>query len=240
MIAKNDIICFLGDSITQSDGTTDKFYWEYIAEMTGATVYSFGVNGAQSCGLSEQLKRMEETVGGNFDILFVFVGTNDFNHGVELGDFFTVHEERVPINSDANGNFTEFTTVRKRDFVFDRNTFKGRLNIFFSAVREKYSDKRIVMLTPIHRAYAYFGGDNIQPDELFSNKSGLFFDSYIQAEREAADIWSIEIIDLYLDSGLFPICDGSAEKYFHNAKTDRLHPNAAGHRLIAEKILQKA
>ena len=58
MIAKNDIICFLGDSITQSDGTTDKFYWEYIAEMTGATVYSFGVNGAQSCGLSEQLKRI--------------------------------------------------------------------------------------------------------------------------------------------------------------------------------------
>ena len=239
MITSKDTICFLGDSITDGIGTT-KRYIEYIAEATGAKTYGFGVNGAKSSDLFAQLERLDETVGNNFDILFILIGTNDYNCGIPLGEFFTEHSERVPLDSDENGNFGNYVLRRKREFVFDENTFKGRLNNFFYAVKRKYFDKRVILATPLHRAYAYFGGDNIQQSELYANVIGEYFESYVDAVRKAADIWSVELIDLYRESGLFPLIDESAKKYYQSDVWDRLHPNANGHERIAQVILRRA
>lgn len=229
--------CFLGDSITDGIGTS-KRYIEYISEWTGATTYGFGVNGAESISLLSQLDRMEQAVDAQFDILFVFIGTNDFYSGIPIGTFFTEHTENVPCNRDSNHHDTEFAVRKKREFVMDDSTFCGRLNLVLSRIRKQYPDKRIIFMTPLHRAYAYFGGNNIQPNELYANRAGCYFDEYIQAERTAADIWSVELIDLYRESGLFPLFDESASLYFSNKETDRLHPNAEGHRKIAETILR--
>lgn len=231
-------LCFLGDSITNSE-TAGRFYWQYIADMTGAKVHCFGVNGAQTIDLLGQLDEMKKKVGDDFDTLFIFAGTNDFNHSVPLGSFFTEHECLVPTDSGADGEFTEFTTVKKREFVFDTSTFRGRLNTVLSEIRKSYTDKRIILLTPIHRAFAFFGGSNIQPDELHANKIGEYFESYIQAEREAADIWATELIDLYRDSGLFPLYENHAESFFCNKERDCLHPNCAGQEKIARAILRR-
>lgn len=231
-------LCFLGDSITNSE-TAGRFYWQYIADMTGAEVHCFGVNGAQTDSLLEQLARMKDEVGDSFDTLFIFAGTNDFNNSVPLGSFFTEHERLVPTDSGADGEFTEFTTVKKREFVFDTSTFRGRLNTVLSEIRKSYTDKRIILLTPIHRAFAFFGGNNIQPDELHANKIGEYFESYIQAEREAADIWAVELIDLYRESGLFPLYENHAESFFCNKERDCLHPNCVGQEKIARAILRR-
>ncbi len=238
MIKNTDRICFLGDSITDGIGTT-KRYIEYIAERTGAKTYGFGVNGAQSSDLFSQLERLDKCVGENFNILFVLIGTNDFNSGVALGEFFTEHTENVPVNSNEKGEFTYYVSRKKREFVFDENTFKGRLNKFLAFVKDKYYDKRIIIATPLHRAYAYFGGDNIQQNELYANRTGEYLESFVEAVRKAADIWSVELIDLYRESGLFPLFDKSAAKYFNNEKTDRLHPNADGHERIADAVLRR-
>ncbi len=239
MLSKNNVLCFLGDSITEGVGTT-KVYFEYIAGATGAEVHGFGVNGAPTMGLFAQMERMDREVGGAFDTLFVLIGTNDYNAGVPIGTFFTEHTVEVGCDSDAAGEFTAYATRRKREFVMDEGAFCGRLNMVFSALRHRYADKRILLLTPLHRAYAYFGGANIQPDELHTNRAGVYFEEYIHALREAADIWSLELIDLYRDAGLFPLYDESGNRYFHDGITDRLHPNAEGHRRIAETILNKA
>lgn len=238
MIKSTDRICFLGDSITDGIGTT-KRYIEFIAERTGAKTYGFGVNGATSSDLFAQLERLEKTVGENFDILFVLIGTNDFNSGVPLGEFFTERVESVPVDSNEKGEFTYYVARKKREFVFDENTFKGRLNKFFAFVKQKYYDKRVIIATPLHRAYAYFGGDNIQQNELYANRTGEYLESYVGAVRKAADIWSAELVDLYRESGLFPLFDGGAAKYFSNENTDRLHPNANGHERIADTVLRK-
>ena len=218
MITENDRICFLGDSITFGVGTT-KRYFEYIAEKTGAEVYGFGIDGASTAHLFTELQRMEREVGDDFDILCVLIGTNDFNGGVPVGEFFTEKAERVVSSTDE--------------------TFCGRLNKFFAFVKDKYADKRIVMITPLHRAYAYFGLDNVQQSELYANVIGEYFEKYIEAERRAADIWSIELIDAYRESGLFPLSDAHAKLYFHDDKTDRLHPAAKGHFRLAETILRR-
>ena len=61
-------------------------------------------------------------------------------------------------------------------------------------------------------------------------------DDYVSALREAGSLWSVPVIDLFAVSGLFPVNDAYAQ-FFHDADTDRLHPNAAGHDRIAKTLV---
>lgn len=229
--------CFLGDSITEGVGST-KCYTEYIKEMTGAEIHNFGVNGARTCDLPAQIERMEKEVGDAFDCLFIFIGTNDFNGSTVPGEWFTESMEILPTGYNEKGEVLGYQTRKKRSFAMDKNTFRGILNVNLSYLREKYADKRIILMTPIHRGYAFFGCTNYQPEELYANPIGLYLETYIQIIREAADIWACECIDLYRDSGLFPMSKVNSELYFHDVKNDRLHPNANGHERIAETIVR--
>ena len=56
--------------------------------------------------------------------------------------------------------------------------------------------------------------------------------------KAAAKHWSCPVIDLFGESGLLPMNDSYA-KYFANSKRDRLHPNTAGHRRLADLIEAK-
>ena len=55
------------------------------------------------------------------------------------------------------------------------------------------------------------------------------------AIKEAGKIYSIPVLDLYSESGLFPRNAANAAIYFH--ASDKLHPNATGHRVIADVIM---
>jgi len=85
---------------------------------------------------------------------------------------------------------------------------------------------------------AEYGPTNVQPDESFPNACGVWCEDYVADERTAADIWSVPLIDLYRESGLTPTCE-EHYRYFHDADTDRLHPNDHGQARIAETILAK-
>ena len=90
-------------------------------------------------------------------------------------------------------------------------------------------------MTPIHRGYAQFGGNNVQQDENYANGRGLYIDAYIEGLKQAASYWAVPLIDLYSLSGLFPLADAQV-CYFHDKETDRLHPNAMGDYRLAKTI----
>ena len=92
------------------------------------------------------------------------------------------------------------------------------------------------MLTPIHRGYARFSDRNVQPDESFPNRLGLYVDAYVAKIREAGGVWAVPVIDLNSISGLYPLSD-SHVRYFSDGQTDRLHPNAEGHRRMAKVLM---
>ncbi len=231
---KGKRVCFLGDSITEGIGVSvGERYFDRLAEMFGIEAVGMGVNGAQLSGVRKQAERVFNTYGEAVDAIFIFAGTNDFYGNIPLGDRYRERRETVTILRDSDGNALGVEERRVRDLNMSGNTVRGRLDLIMSYLRQNYPTKLVVLMTPVHRAYATFGVSNIQYSELYANSLGEFFEDYVQAVRDAADIWSAPLIDLYREGGLSPLSYESATAFYVNTETDRLHLNPAGHRRIA-------
>ena len=48
-----------------------------------------------------------------------------------------------------------------------------------------------MLLTPLHRSLANFGETNVQPDENYQNSCGEYVDAYVQAVKEAGNVWGV-------------------------------------------------
>ena len=218
-------VAFLGDSITDKIhvGCTSN-YWNFLPSMLGVDAYVYGKNGWQMAGMIQQAETLKAGLGGAVDAIFVFAGTNDFNAGVPLGEWFVETVDEVRKNADR-------VWLRHRTVNLD-DTFRGRINRLMAYLKREFPDQQVVLLTPIHRSFAQFGERNVQPDEAYANAQGLYLDAYVAAVKEAGAVWSVPVIDLYGESGLYP-SEPAQAKFFHDATNDRLHPNAAGHKRIA-------
>lgn len=222
---KSARVVYFGDSITDPGlKVSGKNYWSYLNDWLEMTPYVYGKSGHQWHQILGQAERMKQQIGDGFDAIMIFVGTNDYNAGVRIGEWFS--EETVIVNADGN-----MVTRVRRTPVFDSSTYRGRINIVLDSLKRMYPTKQIVMLTPIHRAYAKFGERNVQPDESHQNGCGEYLDAYIGSIREASSIWSVPVVDLYALSGLYPM-HGEQGMYVPGGN-DNLHPNAEGHRRMA-------
>ena len=219
-------VAFIGDSITEGVGS-QKAYHQYLSEWLGFEALNYGVNGAQTDSMLDLARRLRAE-HRDVDAVFVLGGTNDYNHGVPLGDFFTARYETV------NHNGQEVVRLH-REYVLDGQCFCGRLNLLLRELKRGFPRAQIVLMTPLHRGYAEFSAENVQPDELWANSQERFLEDYVAAVRRAAEIWGTPLIDLFRDAGLLPAFDEYAP-YFHDAETDRLHPAARGHERMARVI----
>ena len=222
-------VLFLGDSITDARhvGCT-KNYWGFLAERYGFKPLVYGINGQRWSDIVAQAKAYGNEHGECPDVVFVFAGTNDFNGNVPLGEWYSLSEEKV------NRNGRE-VVLKKRTLSRDGKTLRGRINVAMEHLVGSFPTAKIVLLTPIHRGYATFGANNVQPDESYANELGLFIDDYVNVIKEAGNVWSAKIVDLNADAGLYPRAD-SHVPFFSNGERDRLHPSDAGHRRIADAI----
>ena len=73
------------------------------------------------------------------------------------------------------------------------------------------------------------------PYEFYTNQCGEYIDPYIEAVKEAGNIWSVPVIDWNASIGLFPMIAEHGQ-YFNNAQTDLLHPNDKGHQRMARTL----
>lgn len=228
---KGKRVVFLGDSITDKQHVgTAKCYWEYLAELLGLEAFSYGINGNQMDGLLAQAERLYREQADDVDAIIIFGGTNDYNGGVPLGEWYEEVWRNVPLPDGKVGS------RRYRKPSMDAETFRGRINRLMDYLKTHFPTKQIIVLTPLHRGFAQFSAGNVQPEEAYPNRIGIYVDEYVQALKEAGNVWAVPVIDLNSISGLYPMNDAQVG-YFHRADTDRLHPNAEGHRRMALALM---
>lgn len=223
---------FIGDSMTDprnNSSDVPKKYWNYLQEWLGLTPYVYGISGRQWDDVPRQAKKLKDEHGDDVDAITVFIGTNDFNAGVPLGCWYD--EITDTVTAAVHGAKKDYVR-RRRVYSIDGNTFRGRINIAIQYLKTLFPDKQIVLLTPIHRARAEFGDTNIQPDESWQNICGEYFSEYVDAVKEAGNVWGVPVIDLNAVSGLNPMVTAQ-QPYFHDAATDLLHPGDSGQRRLA-------
>ena len=222
-------VAFLGDSMTEKKkGDSSLVYWEYLADLLGLQPYVYGISGNQWDGIYKQALKLYNEHPDDVDAVFIFAGTNDYNHGLPLGTFY----EESTKTTNHNG---KEVTRKYRQPLNEPSTFCGRINMVLSFLKEKFPKQQIIIMTPIHRGYAKFNDKNVQPEESFANAQGLYINDYVQVLKQASQNWSVPLIDLFSLSGLYPLTSSHAG-YFRKKDTDRLHLNGVGNYRLAKTI----
>lgn len=210
MELKNKKINFLGDSITQGCGTTDKSrcFCSLIEANTGAICRNYGLVGTRIARQTipsecksfdlDFCKRAEE-MDTDADIVVVFGGTNDYGHG------------DAPL-----GTMVDRTVY----------TFYGALHTLCQYLITNYINSTIVFITPLHR----INEGNLKGDSKKIDVAPL--KEYVNIIREVVEYYSLPLLDLYANSGLQPELKVIRDNYVY----DGLHPNDAGHQILARKI----
>lgn len=226
---------YIGDSITdpRNGGGKIRKYWQFLQDWLGITPYVYGVSGRQWNDVERQATLLKQEHGDEVDAILVFMGTNDFNHGVPIGEWFAEATEQVYA---AQGKPKQLETRRKREPVMDDATFRGRINKGMASLKRLFPDKQIVLLTPLHRSSAQFSDKNVQPAECYQNWCGEYIDAYIQAVKEAGNLWGVPVIDLNAVSGLNPMVKEQAV-YFTDPVKDLLHPSTKGQERMAHTLV---
>ena len=201
-------VAFLGDSITEGVGAScvENRFTDVFARLTGGVALNYGVSAtriARQKVVTEDLcdrdfnMRVEE-MDASADVVVVFGGTNDFGHG------------DAPI-----GRFTDNTVY----------TFYGALHVLYRQLLERFPEKDIIVLTPLHRL----------SENVTINERGIPCEplkKYVEAIREVAEYYSLPVLDLWKMSGMQPSVDVIREKYM----PDGLHPSDLGAAKIADKL----
>lgn len=227
-------VAFIGDSITDPrNKAASKKYWAVLQERLGITPWVYGVSGRQWDDVPRQAGLLSSEHGQDVDAILIFMGTNDYNNAVPLGRWYVEEME----DTEYGHRYEKRPEYRmKRTPDMDAKTYRGRINIALDSLKRLYPTKQIVLLTPIHRSGFYANDKNWQCGEEYHNRCGEYLQTYVDAVKEAGQVWSVPVIDLGGLCGLYPLHD-EMSRYFNNAYTDRLHPNNLGHKRMGETLV---
>ena len=210
MELKGTKINFLGDSITEGHGTSapDKIFSMVIEREYGAICQNYGIGGTR---IARQKNASAEERWDRDFISRVPEMDADADIVAVFGGTNDFGHGDAPI-----GTMSDRTPY----------TFYGALHCLYTALVEKYSDIPIVVLTPLHRISEDVPTGDNKPAPVGTLKE------YVNIIREVAEYYSLPVLDLFKDSGLQPKIPIIRQKFV----PDGLHPNDAGHAVLAHKI----
>lgn len=204
-------ILFLGDSITYGHGVADpdNVFSVRIARETGAVTRNFGISGTR---IAHQTKATNEQWDQNFCDRVLKMDT-DADIVVVFGGTNDYGHGDAPFGTDL---------CRTPD------TFYGALHTLYTSLIEKYPTAVIAVLTPLHRL-----NETGRVVNEIGTPNGHPLSDYVAAIRQVAEEYSLPVLDLYAGGGIQP----SVEAQRQALCPDGLHPNDAGHALLARRII---
>lgn len=208
MEIKGMTINFLGDSITERYAASDlsKRYFEVLKTNSGLKA----VNGYGISG-TRIAKQIGVSENPRFDLYFAsrVEEMADADCVVVFGGTNDFGHGNAPI-----GTFADRTP----------DTFYGACHDLYTKLLEKFPGKPIVIMTPLHRV--------TENDVKEKHGCKVTLKTYVDIIREVAEYYSLPVCDLYKNSGLQPLVPVIRERFL----PDGLHPNDAGHAIIAERL----
>jgi len=211
MELKNKKLAFLGDSITEGCGVAHikDAFWNRIGERAGAQVFGYGIGGTR---IAAQRDRLEP---------------------IDTLHFHTRVEEMIPdadvivvfggTNDFGHGDAPLGTMADRSD-----DTFYGGFHLLIEKLIARYPEGQILLLTPMHR----LGEEDTSRNDRGLPRTGDL-KTYVRAIREIAEYYGLPVVDLFAHCPIQPAVALQREKYM----PDGLHPNEAGHELIARRVL---
>ena len=202
---------FLGDSITEGCGTSSQeaTYHGVLKKLYGMKeARNYGVGGTRVARQGEITSLVRDRdfllrardMSDDADLVVVFGGTNDFGHGqASLGEM----DDRT---------------------IY---TFYGALHTLVCDLKDKYPNKPIVFITPLHR-HNEDGRGAWKPEGVVQHP----LVDYVTAVKEVCAYYKVPCLDLFVEEEL----RASGGDWYPKYMPDGLHPNDAGHEIIARKL----
>ncbi len=206
-------VAFLGDSITEGQGTTSskKRYDTLAARALGFQALNYGIGGTR---IAHQHHASEKPrwdlcfcgraylIDPRADLILVFGGANDYGHG------------------DAPfGTLGDCTP----------DTFCGAVDFLMRLLQQRYPKSRLAFLTPIRRL-----GGEAPYDHPYKLPDARPLEDYAQVILEKGRQYGIPVLDTYHELGIDPNVPGDCEEY----TVDGTHLNDNGHRKLAQLVEQ--
>lgn len=154
-------------------------------------------NGDESAGCMSRCENL-----GSPDIIIVYMGINDFNNEVVIGEY-TGHSS-VPV---------------------DTTTFANAYSVMLNKILTKYTTAKVYVCTLIDEER------NLTEGFPEINGNGNSINDYNNTIKNLADIFNVEVLDI-AKSGL-------TYQNMSVYNPNKLHPNKAGHSLIANYIINR-
>ncbi len=213
MDLRNKKIVFLGDSITEGTGTTNpsQIYWNVVAKRTGAVCHGYGIGGTRIARqqVPSQETRWDKHFGSRVEGMIP-----DADIVVVFGGTNDFGHGDAPL-----GSFSDRT----------EHTFFGAFHNLLLKLIEKYPSAQLVVMTPLHR----LSEDDCMLEQGQDNGKGKTLEEYVNAIQRVAAFYGVLVLDLYRTSGMQPRVQVLQDRYM----PDGLHPNDAGHELIARRLI---
>lgn len=176
-IALGDSITYLNEHPDETGNRITKGYMTRVIEKLPSIKYiNKGYNGWTAQRIANEIETLELTEG---NIYSVFLGTNDWWHGVPIGTF-------DDYKNDA-GN----------------NTFFGSYRTIINKFRKLNKEARIILITPMQRGdFIYIGDMKNHAHGSYKDKNGQYLAQFADAIIMISQHEKLEVVDLYHKSGM--------------------------------------
>ncbi len=212
MNLKNKSINFLGDSITFGAGTSEEAHC-----FASLLMEQYHLKAARNYGISGTRYAKQRRASDNPEC------DRDFCSRVCEMDA----DADVVIVFGGTNDFGHSDAPLGACSDRTADTFHGACHTLYASLIERYPKSTIVILTPLHRIEenSPFGdGQKLQPGSPLS--------TYVDIIRKTAVYYDLPVLDLFAEPCLDPNVPLIQQCYL----PDGLHPNDAGHRILADII----
>ena len=114
-------VAYLGDSITdirQPQKYNTDPYWVYLESLLGIKPFVYGISGHQWHQIPGQTDKLIAEHGQEVDAIMIFVGINDYNANVPLGDWFTEEVVEVEVSGRKGMKSGVMAQRKKRPWLW--------------------------------------------------------------------------------------------------------------------------